>query len=254
LAKEHVGYRQIAAHLRAAIHAGDFPDGMKLAPEPELASQYGVSVRTLQRATALLKAEGLLVAHRGAEGTRVRYRPPLRIRLQDYLLARDPAPGGPFERATAAQGLGGYGELVTVEHQTASGELARALGIPEGAGVVYRRRHMHAGGVVAQIQEGWLPLDLVAGTKLAGREKVVEGTYAGLIGAGHAPVRLQRRFWPRMPTDAERVVLSLAEGIPVQVVERTTWEASGRVVEFLRVVAAGDRHEFMDDLPLPASD
>jgi GntR family transcriptional regulator len=251
MAADHVGYRQLAARIRASIHAGHLPDGTKLPPEKTLAAQYGVSDRTLQRATRLLKAEGLLTARRGVEGTRVHWRPLVRLQLTDYLLALDPSPGGPFERACAVQGLRGYGEVVEVDHRQADADLAGRLGIPKGAGVVYRRRHMRAGETVVQIQEGWLPLDLVAGTKLAGPGKVTEGTYGALDAAGLRPVRLARSYWARMPTDAERAVLEVAEGVPVLVFERLTWEAGGRVVEFLRVVAAGDRHRFTDTMAIP---
>src|SRR5690554_7679830 len=46
-----------------------------------------------------------------------------------------------------------------------------------GAPAVCRRRHMWARDQVAQIQEAWYPLALVAGTPLAGDTKVAGGAY-----------------------------------------------------------------------------
>lgn len=247
LPQERAGYREIAAQIRAEVHAGVLADGAELPPQRAMADAYGVTVTTLRRATRLLKDEGLLEARRGREGgTFVRWRPPLRISLTDYLRSLDPEPGGPFERACASQGVDGYGELVGVEHEPASAEVARGLGIREGSGVVHRRRHMRADGQVVQVQDAWLPLDLVGGTPMAAAAKVQAGTYAGLTAAGLAPVRLRREAVARMPTDAERAALGMPVGVPVVVFTRTTWAASGRAVEWMRVVAAGDRHAWVD--------
>jgi DNA-binding GntR family transcriptional regulator len=54
--------------------------------------------------------------------------------------------------------------LVSVQVRTADAELAARLEVAEGAEVVYRRRHMHAGDEdeIVQIQEGYFPGELVA--------------------------------------------------------------------------------------------
>ncbi len=59
-------YRQLAAHLRAAIRSGELSVGATLPPERELAERFGVNRATVLGAYRELKAEGLLVARVGS--------------------------------------------------------------------------------------------------------------------------------------------------------------------------------------------
>jgi GntR family transcriptional regulator len=61
-----MGYRKIAADLRARIDNGDYPPGSKLPTYTELASLYSTSVSTAQRAVMLLQAQGVIVGVQGA--------------------------------------------------------------------------------------------------------------------------------------------------------------------------------------------
>jgi GntR family transcriptional regulator len=54
-----VGYRELAALLRAAIEAGEYPPDTTLPRQDDLAATYGVNVKTVRQAVALLSAEGL---------------------------------------------------------------------------------------------------------------------------------------------------------------------------------------------------
>lgn len=56
---------QIAEDLRAQIAAGTLQPGNRLPAGRELAEQYGVALMTVQRATTMLKGDGLLVAQQG---------------------------------------------------------------------------------------------------------------------------------------------------------------------------------------------
>jgi site-specific recombinase XerD/DNA-binding transcriptional regulator YhcF (GntR family) len=58
-------YQRIAADLRGAITCGAIRLGEQLPPVAELASRYGVSFGTAQRAIAELKADGLVTVSRG---------------------------------------------------------------------------------------------------------------------------------------------------------------------------------------------
>lgn len=61
-----MGYRKIAADLRARIENGDHPPGSKLPTYAELASLYSTSISTAQRAIMLLQAQGVVVGVQGA--------------------------------------------------------------------------------------------------------------------------------------------------------------------------------------------
>ncbi|MGZ6768339.1 MAG: GntR family transcriptional regulator [Nocardioidaceae bacterium] len=72
-----VGHRELAEILRAGIMAGDYPAGSTLPKQDEIAAEYGVNVKTVRSAVAILEAEGLVTPVR-RRGTVVRQRPPMR--------------------------------------------------------------------------------------------------------------------------------------------------------------------------------
>jgi DNA-binding GntR family transcriptional regulator len=69
-----VGYRDLAAALRAAIVSGEVPVGTRLPPQRELASLLSIGRTTVVGAYNLLRAESLIVMRQGA-GTWVARRP-----------------------------------------------------------------------------------------------------------------------------------------------------------------------------------
>jgi len=64
-------YEQVADHLTARIEAGELSPGARLPAERDLATEYGVAYDTIRRATALLRARGLILTIVG-RGTFVR--------------------------------------------------------------------------------------------------------------------------------------------------------------------------------------
>lgn len=63
-------YVQLAALLRRQIDSGKYPRGGTIPSEDALAAEHGVSVHTIRRAMAVLRAEGLVEIRAGL-GTRV---------------------------------------------------------------------------------------------------------------------------------------------------------------------------------------
>jgi len=53
-------YERLAAHIAARITAGDLPPGARFPNEREMAAEYGVSIDSVRRATALLREQGLV--------------------------------------------------------------------------------------------------------------------------------------------------------------------------------------------------
>src|SRR6478672_6666285 len=72
-----LGYRDLAAQLRGEIERGDYAPGSTLPKQDDLASEFGVNVKTVRNAVALLEAEGLVTPVR-RRGTVVRDHPPMR--------------------------------------------------------------------------------------------------------------------------------------------------------------------------------
>jgi GntR family transcriptional regulator len=63
--KVSIAYLAVAAELRGAIAAGDYPPGRRLPTENELASQKGLSRQTIRRAFQELVNEGVIYRVRG---------------------------------------------------------------------------------------------------------------------------------------------------------------------------------------------
>lgn len=59
---------QIARQLREALTTGALRPGDRLAPEPNMAADFGVSRATLREAIKILRAQGVLQTQRGARG------------------------------------------------------------------------------------------------------------------------------------------------------------------------------------------
>ncbi|GIM89713.1 GntR family transcriptional regulator [Paractinoplanes toevensis] len=69
-------YRALAGLLRKEIVTGRLKPGQRLPSERTLMQEHGVSRETVRRATALLRAESLVVVRQG-HGARVREQPEL---------------------------------------------------------------------------------------------------------------------------------------------------------------------------------
>ncbi|MFG2284419.1 GntR family transcriptional regulator [Streptomyces asoensis] len=73
-APEGKGYADVAAHFRTLIKSGEITPGDTLPSVAEIREQFGVAAKTVSRALAVLKSEGL-VSSRGALGTIVEKTP-----------------------------------------------------------------------------------------------------------------------------------------------------------------------------------
>ncbi|MDG4762367.1 GntR family transcriptional regulator [Micromonospora sp. WMMD710] len=248
-----MGYREIAAALRSAIEAGTHQPGDRLPTEQALAAEYDVSRETVRRALAALKTAGL-VTTATSQGTIVA-RPPVRVTLTHYAGAVDPSrPGrelGPWETACAEQGVPSRVEVTGVGREPAPADVARRLELPPDAEVVHRRRLMHAGDDLAQLQDSWIPVDVAAGTALEHSAKVVGGLYAALTAAGIELATATEEVAGRGPTTDEQEQLDLPDAGMVLETWRTTRDRAGRPVELLRSVADARRvARVYDRMPL----
>ncbi len=244
-------YQQVADDLRTAIRRGEYAPGQPLPTEQQLIERYGYSRPTIRQAMSLLRAEGLIDVEQG-RGSFVRPERPIR-RVTSVRYANAAQAGlSPFRTEAAAAGLTGHGRVLSVEIIAADPEVANWLEITEGSEVVLRRRLLFADDDPIQIYDGYLPRDLVAGTDLETPRLLTEGTYLILERIGHPPIRCSEELVARMPTVEEAELLRLRQNVPVMSVIRITRGTGGRVLQALRIVAAGERNVFVyDDLPIP---
>jgi DNA-binding transcriptional regulator YhcF (GntR family) len=65
-------YKQLADVIRAQISSGEFAPGQRLPAQKDYMQEHQVSRDTVERAMVLLRNEGLIVAERRGNGSRVR--------------------------------------------------------------------------------------------------------------------------------------------------------------------------------------
>ncbi|WP_184491476.1 UTRA domain-containing protein [Streptomyces sp. I6] len=222
-------YFQLSQQLEAAIEHGTLTPGSLLGNEIELAGRLGLSRPTVRQAIQSLVDKGLLVRRRGV-GTQVvhsRVRRPLELSsLYDDLEAAGQRPATRVLR-----------NLV----EPATAEVAAALGVPEGSDVhlVERLRSAHGepmAHLCNHLPAGLLPLET--------GQLESTGLYRLMRGAGITLHSARQSVGARAATGDEARLLGEEAGTPLLTMERTTFDDTGRAVEFGSHVYRASRYAF----------
>lgn len=241
-------YQQVADHLREAIVAGEYPPGQALPSESVLAEQYGLNRTTINKAVRLLATQGLVTVEHG-RGAFVRTQRPVMHISASYVTQVGDQSRASWGSEAERHGMRGTQELTHVGEVAAEEDVADLLGIEPGSTVVVRRRVMSLDDEPVQLADSYYPLDLVQGAPIAEPRKLLGGTVAALERLGLQLGDFEEHVSARAATPEERQTLSLAEGVPVLVLIRTTYTTDGRSVEVSRAVLAADRHKLTFRLP-----
>ncbi|MFJ7228789.1 myo-inositol degradation transcriptional regulator [Streptomyces tendae] len=210
-------YFQLSQQLEAAIEHGALTPGSLLGNEIELAARLGLSRPTVRQAIQSLVDKGLLVRRRGV-GTQVvhsKVRRPLELSsLFDDLEAAGQRP------ATKV--------LVNTVVPPAA-EIAAALGVAEDSEVhrIERLRLTH-GEPMAYLCN-YLPPGLV---ELDTGQLEATGLYRLMRAAGITLHSARQSIGARAATTSEAERLGEDAGAPLLTMERTTFDDTGRAVEF----------------------
>jgi GntR family transcriptional regulator len=237
-------YRQVAALLREAIQAGEWPPGSAIPAEPELAARFGVTRAVVNRALSVLRAEGLLKPRRG-QGTTVNELPVLTrstIARQGRQSRERGQARGAFAAELAEKGISTRVD-VTVSGTEAPEQAVRMFGGQPGLQVVERRRVMYAADVPVQLATSWIPAAIAGGTQIEQEDTGPGGVYSRLADLGYAPVRFREITRLRVPDDRERQALELDPDHRVFDIWRSATTASGQVVEVNSMVLPAHQWE-----------
>jgi DNA-binding GntR family transcriptional regulator len=223
-------YFQLAQQLEAAIEQGRLSPGSLLGNEIELAGRLGLSRPTVRQAIQSLVDKGLLVRRRGI-GTQVvhsQVRRPLELSsLYDDLEAAGQRP---------------VTRLLRYEKEEATAEVAAALSVPEGTEVrrVERLRLTHDEPVAYLCNH--LPGDLLQdGT---GEELEATGLYRLMRGLGVTLHSARQSVGARAAAAEESELLGERPGAPLLTMQRTTFDDTGRAVEFASHLYRASRYSF----------
>ena len=232
-------YQQIADQLRSQIASGSFAPGHRLPSEPDLAAQYDASRNTVRLAIALLINQGLVVSRQGLGTFVVEPTKPFTA-----LLSRSQA--APREQHASMSlpvvSPADESEMVRliVETGSASPSVAEKLDLSAGDSVVVRRSQYFIGDVPWQLIHSYYPTDVAKGTALEQAGEIESGSVALLSEVGYQQEGFVDEIGARMPNAREFDFFKLVSGIPVIVVNRTSYTAD-RPIRLTRYIYRADR-------------
>ncbi len=231
-------YRQVEAILRERIVGGTWRAGALIPPEPDLATELGVSPGTVRRALAALERSHLIERRQG-RGTYVAEQTSAQA-LDQFFRLRDLA-GRPVTPLTS---------VLSVEPGTATPTEAAALRVPSGAAVHRVRRSRRLDGWTRVAEAIVLPAALFPGfaLPLAPSRLEVEIYVHYRSAHGIIVVRAEEALAARGATVEEAKVLGLEEGVPVLEVTRLAYDAAGRAVERRVTVIDTAAHRYAVEL------
>lgn len=222
-------YYQLAQQLERAVQDGVLKPGDRLEPEVDLAERTGLSRPTVRQAIQELVKKGILVRRRGV-GTQVvhaRVRRPVELTSLNDVLKRDGR-----EPST---------RVLRCERTPASAEVAAALGVEEGTPVYEVERLRLTGVEPLALMHNWLPADLL---ELSAELLERHGLYELLRQAGvHLQIASQQ-IGARAARRTEAKQLEVAVGAPLLTMQRTTYDESGRAVEWASHCYRADSYSF----------
>ena len=222
-------YFQVAQELEKAISTGQLGPGAKLPNEISLADNFGLSRPTMRRAIQELVDKGLLVRKRGV-GTQVVHgevsRPVELTSLFEDLTRSNQTPTT---------------TLLTMELIRAGSQVSAQLDVPATKMVVHLRRLRCANGEPLAILENYLPEELA---DLPEKDLEERGLYQLMRSRGiHIRVAKQR-IGARTGTAEECRLLGERKGSPLLTMDRSTYDDSGRTVEWGHHVYRASQYSF----------
>ena len=257
-------YRRIADDLRAQIETGQLQPGSQLPPEEKLGELFKASRNTIRDAIKFLISLGL-VETRAGQGTFVADPPDP---LVTTLTTKEPGLGGGEGAAyrNEADERHPRSTIPTVELQTALGEIAYRLGVPEGTPVVSRHerrfiRSKRASQPTAldsdetpwSMQTSFYPRRFATGgaERLLDNEDIGEGTVNYLKKTLHLE-QVGYRDWitVRAPKNDEVGFFGLPPDgrVPVFEIFRTAFDQNGKPMRVTITIVPADRQQFIIDV------
>lgn len=231
-------YLQLERRIAAAVEAGALRPGQSLPPERELAQLTGLSRVTVRRAVHALVGSRHLVRRRGS-GTFVAPRIE-RVEQGLSLLTS-------FSEDMARRGRSVRSVWLSRGVHAAAPEEMMALGLAARQRVARLERVRLADDVPLAIERAALPAEF-----LPDPEAVGPTLYGHLAARGLRPVRAVQRLSAANLGPRDAGLLEVPAGAAGLRIERVSWLASGRVVEFTRSLYRGDAYDFAAELAIPA--
>jgi GntR family transcriptional regulator len=232
-------YLQLKRFIEDAIHSDRVSPGDALPSERDIAARLDVSRVTVRKAVQQLVLEGVLVQRHGS-GTYVAPQP---HRVEQSLSQLTS-----FAEDMARRGMAVRSSWLDRGIYPASPEETVVLGLSATESVARIARLRLSGDTPLAIERAALSARV-----LPDPEAIGTSLYDHLDRNGNRPVRAIQRIRAVSLGDADARLLEVAPGAASLHIERTSYLASGRVVEFTRSIYRGDTYDFVAELRLGES-
>ncbi len=232
-------YLQLRRHIEKGINEGELPADSHLPAEREIAITTGLSRVTVRKAVETLVSDGLIVQLRGS-GSFVAAGVPKVEQSLSHLSS--------FTEDMARRGM-------TIESRwlerglfmpSPQEVLKLGLGLSDSVARISRLRI--ANGMPLAIERASLSPELVPNPLEIG-----SSLYECLGKSGHRPVRAIQHISAANLNIEDAGLLEVEVGAAGLKIERTSYLASGRVVEFTQSIYRGDAYDFVAELRISES-
>jgi GntR family transcriptional regulator len=229
-------YLRLRKSIEDAVNAGIIGPGDALPSERDIAVKADVSRVTVRKAVQDLVRGGVLVQRHGS-GTFVAPR----VNRVEQPLSRLTS----FTEDMARRGMTVRSQWLDRGIYAPSPEEMMTLGLSPSERVARVARLRIADETPLAIERASL-----AAATLPDPEAIGESLYAALEQTGHRPVRAIQRLSAKNLSDAEAALLGAAPGSASLNIERISYLATGKIIEFTRSVYRGDAYDFVVELRL----
>lgn len=229
-------YLQLRKRIQRAIEDGVLSENQPLPSEREIAAITDLSRVTVRKAVSGLVDDRIVIQKRGSGS----FVAPKIQKVEQKLSSLTS-----FSEDMARRGMSASSEWLQRGLFAASPEETFTLGLSTSERVARIDRLRKADGVPMAIERASL-----SETVLPDPERVEVSLYAELSRAGVRPVRAIQRISARSLGDEDAGILGVPVGAAGLKIERVSYLASGRVVEFTRSVYRGDAYDFIAELQI----
>mgnify|MGYP003135036577 FL=1 len=229
-------YLRLRRSIEDAVRSGLINPGDALPSERDIAATAEVSRVTVRKAVQHLVADGILIQRHGS-GTFVA---PTVQRVEQSLSSLTS-----FTEDMARRGMTLSSQWLDRGLYDPSNEETIILGLGAGEKVARIARLRIANGNPLAIERASL-----SATVLPDPDAIANSLYAKLDQTGNRPVRAIQRIAAVNLGRHDAELLDVAPGAASLRIERTSYLASGRIVEFTRSIYRGDAYDFVAELRL----
>jgi GntR family transcriptional regulator len=229
-------YLQLKRWIENAIRSGAIRPGEALPSERDLAVKVDVSRVTVRKAVQHLVREGVLIQRHGS-GTFVAL-PNQRVEQSLSQLTS-------FTEDMARRGMAVRSVWLDRGVYAPSPEETVVLGLSSTEGVARISRLRLTGDTPLAVERASLSSRI-----LPDPEQVSSSLYTHLEKAGNRPVRAIQRIRAANLGEDDAKLLDVPVGSASLNIERISYLASGRVIEFTRSIYRGDTYDFVAELRL----